>query len=208
MPAALSTPLPLAISGPEIFIALVFVVGGLIKHLLERASGRNADTAPSQRTPPLVPPRPITTLPPRPLATPEEERARRLMEALGQSGRADAPPVIPPVAPRPLPTPPTTVTRKAPPPVPPPLPPFLPPVPDPVLTGRRVAPNFPREPDPAPSSRRAPVRPPSSPPATALATNRRGLLNTASRGDLRRAILLREVLGPPRALSEPGGAFM
>lgn len=197
--ATLPTTLPLAISGAEIFLALVFVVGGLVKHFMEKAAGRTADS-PSQRTPPLVPPRPAA-LPPRPLTTPEEERARRLMEALGQSGKADLPPP-PPVPPRPPPpAPPPTISRPAMPTAPPPPPPFLSPASDP------APPRPTREPAPA-SSRRVPVRPPNPTSAPVPAKTLRGLLNTSSRGELRRAILLREVLGPPRALSEPGAASM
>ena len=204
-------PLPLALTSSQVILAVLFVAGGLIKHFLERRGGSPDAGRPAQRTPPLVPPRP-TTAAPRPAVptSPEGEFARRLLEALGRPGDSDAPGPAP-VVPRPLPP------LPLPPPVPPRLQPPLPPAP-PVRPARET-------PSPQPSARRVrhdPAAAPASggasrpdyasslrsPSATApaLSSSLRGLVRGASRRELRRAILLREVLGPPRALSESGDA--
>ena len=197
-------PLPLALTSSQVILAVLFVAGGLVKHFLEKRAGSPDAGRPAQRTPPLVPPRPATAAPlsrPTVPTTPEEERARRLLEALGRLGRGDDAPV-PPALPPPVPP------QYQPPPPPPVLPPIRPaPVTFPPPSARRV-----RRDDSAmaPAGGLAPrsVASSRSPLATAAptaaASNLRGLLRGASRRELRRAILLREVLGPPRALSELG----
>ena len=193
--------LPLAVSGVEIVVVLLFVVGGVLKNLFDKAAGSGGNR-PTMTTPPLVPPRPPATL------STEEDRARKLMEALGLPVANPPPVLMPPVvaAPRPVrpPLPPNVVvTRRA---VPPPLPLLVEPaggvLPPKVANRRRPASDL----DPAIRRRAAGADPTGQtlrPPAATA--NLRGLLRASSRSELRRAILLREVLGPPRALSEVGG---
>ena len=185
---------PLALGTFEVVLVLLFVVGGVVKNFFDKAVGPGGNR-PTTTTPPLVPPRPAAT----PIS--EEERARRLMEALGLPVSAPPPlPVRPPVAvPPPLP-PNIVVPRRT-------APPSLPPVTEPpTATARRPRPA--QNLDTSPRRGRAGAEPAGQnvrPPAAATA-NLRGLLRTTSRAELRRAILLREVLGPPRALSEVGTA--
>ena len=148
----------------------------------------------------------------------EEERIRRFLEALGQPRTSTPPPkitrrseipkrVVKPQVPRarfplpPLTTTPPLVTT------PPPIPSFSPssvqvfPPPAPPVEPQRPKP-------PAPLERGFEVRDLSAQPATdpswtdqGPVTDRRSfLLKLASTQDLRRAIVLREVFGPPRSL--------
>lgn len=151
----------------------------------------------------------------------EEERVRRFLEALGVPGGTQPPP---PVRPRTF-TPRPTVTPTAPPPLPKvrrswaqPLPPVIttpedvPQLP-PLTTAPSPEPVFVVQMQPAP----AVVAPPPMPAAVAARlarkavpavvrpmTSLRPLLR--SREKIRQAIMLREILGPPRGL-EPFGQF-
>lgn len=211
-------PPPLAISTVEIIIAVVFVVGGIIKHFMEQAAANKSDQPTPSRTPPLVPPRPDPANPaaPRSLETAEEKRARKLMEALGMpGGQSPASPPPPPVMRSPPPPPPPPFVpppfTPAPPPLPPrlaPPPPPLPPADAPRSQRKRKREAQERVPAPFGADSGVDFFPRTAATIVGTATNPppRGLLRLggATRGELRRAILLREVLGPPRALVEAG----
>lgn len=147
----------------------------------------------------------------------EEERLRRFMEALGVPN--------PPVAPRPVATPlqppvarrirpPAPVTKAAAPPAPPRV---VKPSPPPVVVAQPLAPEV--DPSPYESFTRVPESPSSAFPAAPLeisampvegspgagivkVSELQSLLKSPS--SLRTAILLREILGPPKSMQPPG----
>jgi len=174
-------------------ILIIVLAAALLRWLSQRS-----DTAKPDPERPVVPDQPV----PRGGETQtEEERIRRFLEALGQPAGAKPPPKVAPkreVRPRVFPTlPPLTTT-------PPPLPTVtLPATPEPPpIPIRRVF-------TPAPVQEMSfEVRDLSaqtsgdSPPAIrTVAPEQRGLLLALrSNQDLRNAIVLREIFGPPRSL--------
>ena len=190
-------------------VILIIIVAALLRWLAQRAGPTDSDQRKSSDEP----------IPRRGETQSEEERIRRFLEALGQPTTSTPPPkvtrrseipkrVVKPQVPRAsFPLPPLTT---APPPLvttPPPIPSFSPssvqvfPPPAPPVEPQRIKP-------PAPLERSFEVRDlsaqsPTDPSWTdqPSATDRRSfLLKLASTQDLRRAIVLREVFGPPRSL--------
>ena len=190
-------------------VILIILVAALLRWLAQRSGPPDSNQPKSSDEP----------IPRRGETQSEEERIRRFLEALGQPTTSTPPPkvtrrseipkrVVKPQVPRSsFPLPPLTT---APPPLvtkPPPLPSFSPssvqvsPPPTQPVEPRRTKP-------PAPLERGFEVRDLSSQAATdpswtdqgPVADRRRSLLKLASTQDLRRAIVLREVFGPPRSL--------
>lgn len=205
----------LATSLDTLLFLLLMAGVGLLRLLIKKASGETIDDEPAPPPPRGIPP-PL----PRAPTQSDEERIRKFLEALGQP-TTNAPP--PPVSPRPLPEPITEFQRTkmeeaaraarrrnlmA------PLPPLttVPPEPSP----RRVVmprPVPPRSTEPIGIASQAPspgpqVLPPLPTEAYSVApvASSSSIVQTdplslfRSRDDLRRAIILREVLGPPRSL--------
>ena len=186
-------------------LALIF------RWLTSRASGDSENSAP---------PSPNEQMPRRPPPQSEEERVRRFLEALGAPPGTQPPPpvrgrrVVTP-APRgvkpkvkrswvqPLPPLVTTPDDE-------PLPPVtIDPLPEPVVAKTEPAPEFvlPRPlPTPIPLPPfRAPVLRKAAPPGRASVTSLTSLgARLRNRGGIREAIVLREVLGPPRGLQALG----
>jgi hypothetical protein len=161
------------------------------------------------------PPSPNEQAPRRPPPQSEEERVRRFLDALGAPPGTQPPPPVRPrrvVTPAPG-TPKPKVKRSWVQPLPPivttpedmPLPPLTTfPLPEPVVVEAEPAPEVP-PPLPTPIALRpltAPSLRKAAPPRRAAVTSLGALLRT--RESIRRAIILREVLGPPRGL-EPFG---
>jgi hypothetical protein len=173
-------------------ILIIVVAAALLRWLSQRSQANKPDP---ER--PIVPDQPI----PRGGETQtEEERIRRFLEALGQPAGSRPPPKVAPkreIRPRVFPTLPPLTTA----------PPPLPPSPTPVL---RAPPPLPIEPvfTPAPVAETSfEVRDLSAPTTEATpvrrtgAVEQRGLISLLrSNRDLRNAIVLREVFGPPRSL--------
>lgn len=201
MSAVLSPLPPLAASGTEqALLAFLFVIGALLNAIFKK--GGLLSTWRARRTTATRVAgehRPVAVGPPR---NAEEERVRKLLEALGQApGQRPATTTLPPFPgtnrpapvqlPPPDPAPPRPLFLPTPPPVPvpPPNPPLIQPPP----------PRRPRRPESARGPATSANRP--APRATTPARELRTLLR-GTRGQLRQAILLQEVLGPPRSLSE------
>lgn len=208
-----SLPLPLAATGPEqIILALLFLAGGFLNFVFKK--GGLLDTWKQRRA--AAPPRDLrpgsAALPP---ANAEEQRVRKLLEALGHApGRS--PPAIPGRQPPPLLSPFPGTAGKPPPPrpsAPPPTPPTPAlPLPVPVLASPRREPpapdgsaSFPARRPGAPLPLAASVSRPRQAAARQFSAELRAVLR-GSPGELRRAILLQEILGPPRSLSERGAS--
>ncbi|HEX8077491.1 MAG TPA: hypothetical protein VF511_06720 [Chthoniobacterales bacterium] len=169
-------------------VLLLFAVIALVRWLFSRTKA-----GPEETQTPITPP------PPQPISrggetTTEEERIRRFLQALGQP--AGAPP--PKVTPRPRQIEPRIFPRL----------PKLKTVPPPLPGARVVPPPLPIEPA---AARLAPVfevqdfaeqrssePPPEAPRVTAAPFDARLKLGTPQ--DLRTAIVLREIFGPPRSL--------
>lgn len=220
--------LPLAVAGPEqIILALLFLAGGFLNFVFKKGGPfdtwkqRRADApanAPRDRRPGAA------NHPPEPARSEEEQRVRKLLEALGHA--PDRPPLPPPVPgrrfppvlspfpgtgrtslfPAPRPGAPPTPTRALPPPVPVLVPERreLPP-PAPALPGRADdnVPAFPTGRPAGQPSLAASVSRPRQAAARQASAELRAVLR-GSPGALRRAVLLQEILGPPRGLSERG----
>lgn len=181
----------------QFFILLIFGAIALAKWYFDKAAGSSSDE-PSQKP---FKPTPPQTLRPSPEES-EEERMRRFFEALGIPSTTTLPPkVAPPAQPAPklqkklprreLPKPakqewsPTPAKKTTPPPlIPIPFPDAGPPEPALVPTSAEIPQQGPaKTPSPARSNIRARLQSPES---------------------IREAIILREILGPPRALQPYG----
>ena len=189
---------------------IFFVLAALalvVKWLTSRAENKQAENerteaepaAPNER---VRPPRPLAQRPP---PESEEERVRRFLEALGMPQGTPPPP---PVRPRRVvtPTPPAAQRPKA-------RRSWVQPLPPLVTTPEELRPP-PVQPAPPPVATAPPPLPElelAVPPATLSAVidrptaRRRAPVDSLgatlrSRGSVRRAIILREVLGPPRGL--------
>ena len=187
-------------------ILIIVVAAALLRWLSQRSQATKED---SER--PNVPGQPI---PRGGEAQTEEERIRRFLEALGQPATSTPPPkvtrrstapkreVLPHVPPFKSPLPPLTT-------VPPPLVTAPPPLPTFPTSTARVPPPIERIFKPAMASEAgfevrdldAQVLSDLSPADRRAAAEQRGFtLKLASTHDLRRAIVLREIFGPPRSL--------
>ena len=178
------------------FLVLIAVVT-LIRWLVSKAKSTPQDTEPLERPPSNPIPRGGET-------QSEEERIRRFLEALGQPPGSSPPPVTPrrrQVTPK-MSVPPFS-----------PLPPLKtapPPLPREVTTTPSFPPPLPVEPVRSPRSRalepafevREVALQTSSepPPVVPRATRFAGRIKFGTPQDLRTAIVLREIFGPPRAL--------
>ncbi|HKP93866.1 MAG TPA: hypothetical protein VJS88_08200 [Chthoniobacterales bacterium] len=173
-------------------VLLLIAAIGLVRWLVQKAKEGQRDVPPPPPAEPIQRGAETQT---------EEERIRRFLEALGQPKGTAPPKVVPKIVPRPQPfrprifpnlppltTVPPVLPQSAPPPPPPPLP-----IERPVFTPiSRTVPTFEvqdvaRQSGPAPEKRRA---------VSALPFKAR--LNSIQ--DLRSAIVLREIFGPPRSL--------
>jgi hypothetical protein len=171
-------------------VLLIIAAAGLLRWLIQKGKGE----AQNMETPP-APSQPIT----RGSETQtEEERVRKFLEALGQPAGSTPPKVAPRrryVEPQISPRLPRLTTA------PPPLPqvpraPAAPPSPAALVTQRALsalAPDFEVH-EVARQSSSEPV------PAINRATTLAGRIKLATPEDLRSAIVLREILGPPRSL--------
>jgi hypothetical protein len=179
------------------WILLIIAAISLVRWLIQKSKTEEQDT----ETPPASPPnQPIT----RGSETrTEEERIRKFLEALGQPAGSSPPPKVTPRQRRPAPTifsplpplttapPPLPQTTKAAPRMPPPLPPVFAPTPFPAASEadfevRELTRQASSE--PVPDARRAA--------GSQFATR----LKLGTPQDLRTAIVLREIFGPPRSL--------
>jgi hypothetical protein len=181
---------------PGLILLIVFVA--LVRWLASRAKSQTQD--PQTPSAPSVPTRPI----PRGSDTQtEEERIRRFLEALGQPPGTTPPKVAPrrrEIRPQIFPKLPPLVT------VPPPLPPepAVQPATPPPLFVSSTMPSPPRM-EPRFEVREVEAQTSSEPPPETRRSRtgfdlRSGLGN---RQDLRTAIVLREIFGPPRSLQSP-----
>ncbi len=185
-------------------IFLILAGIALIFRFLGNRADTNQATPPEQRARPNEPP--PTPAVPRAPAESEQERVRRFLEALGMPEGSEPPPTVrpPPVGPR------RVITPARPQPLPKarrrwvqPLPPLVttpeqPPELPPILT-------IPEPPTPPPAPPTAPILLPVLGPITPPA--RVPVVKTSSLGEMlrapgsaRRAMILREILGPPRGL--------
>lgn len=177
------------------FLVLIAVVT-LIRWLASKGKSTPQDTEPPERPPSNAIPRGGET-------QSEEERIRRFLEALGQRPGSSPPPVTPrrrqvtpKISARPFSTLPPLKT--APPPLPPEVTtatPFPPPLPiEPVSSPR------PRALEPAFEVRDVALQTSSEPPSgVPRAARFAGRIKFGTPQDLRTAIVLREIFGPPRA---------
>ena len=193
----------LAVHLDNLLFILLMVGVGLLRLLAKKAGGRTEeepDSSPEKETPPPLPRQTEQT---------DEERIRKFLEALGQPTSSKPPP---PVRPRPVaPTVPEFQRQQVEPAAQAarprkllnPLPPLTTAPPRRVTMPRPTAPSYEATsatmPDPTPPPMtKTPVETyavATSGPAAADITRLLG-----SRDDLRRAIILREVFGPPRGL--------
>jgi hypothetical protein len=178
------------------FLVLIAVVT-LVRWLASKAKSTPQDTEPLERPPSNPIPRGGET-------QSEEERIRRFLEALGQRPGSSPPPAAPrrrQVTPKTSAPPFSTL---------PPLKTTPPPLPSELTTTPSVPPPLPIEPA---SSRRARVLEPTfevrdtalqtpnePPPEVPRAARFAGRIKFGTPQDLRAAIVLREIFGPPRAL--------
>lgn len=173
-------------------ILIIILVAGLLRWLSQRS-----DTVKSDPERPIVPDQPI----PRGGETQtEEERIRRFLEALGQPAGSRPPPKIAPkkaTRPQIFPTLPPLTT------VPPPLP-SAPssslPEPPPIPIQRVFTPAPALEATFEVRDLSAPTPTHSTPVRRIAAEQQSLLLSLRSNQDLRNAIVLREIFGPPRSL--------
>ena len=178
------------------FLVLIVVVT-LIRWLASKAKSTSQDTAPPERPPSNPIPRGGDT-------QSEEERIRRFLEALGQKPGSSPPPVTsrprqvtPKMSAPPFSTlPPLTTT-------PPPLPPQVTKTPSfpPPLTIEPPSSRRARALEPVFEVRDMALQTPNEPsPEAPRAPRLAGRIKFGTPQDLRTAIVLREIFGPPRAL--------
>lgn len=170
------------------WILVIFVAITLVRWLIQKGKGEAQNT---QAPPPPPPSQPITR---GGETQSEEERIRKFLEALGQpSGTAPPPKVMPRqrrVEPKIFPRLPPLKTA----------PPPLPPAPEP---WRSTPPPLPVQSVTAPDSNfevRDYTRQTSSEPAPDTRRSSAARLKLGTPQDLRTAIILREIFGPPRSL--------
>jgi hypothetical protein len=183
---------------PGYLFLVAFIM--LVRWLISKAKSRPQDTQPeTQDAPAPVAPPPARPIPRGGETQTEEERIRRFLEALGQPAGTTPPKVTPrprPVAPKMFPQMPRLKTA------PPPLPAekagrVVPPPPLPLgttparpLEAAYQVQDFQRQTSSEPpSDRRAPTAP-----------GARARIKLGTPQDLRTAIVLREIFGPPRSL--------
>jgi hypothetical protein len=175
-------------------VLLIVVLFGFVRWLVSKGKTPTQDTPPTMESPP---PQPILR---QADTRSEEERIRKFLEALGQPAGTPPPKVTPrprPVTPKIFPSLPPLVTK------PPPLPreqslPVPPPMPIEPARSPRLSPletdyqvyDVARQSsgEPTPESRQP------------LAARSVAQIKLGTRQDLRTAIVLREIFGPPRSL--------